>query len=101
MTKIKYVGKTPHMVAGKFMYTGDVRDVNPKIAAEFVGDADFVVTPSPLPPSASPLPPNSESANLGEEKEEVTPEPVYESGPDIPFEIVEPVRKVSKRGKKK
>ena len=100
MTKIKYVGKAPRMVAGKFMYTGDVRDANPKIAAEFVGDADFVVdmpAPSPLPAL-----PQMEEHNLEEEVQAVTPEPVYESVPDLPFEIVEePVKKVSKRGKKK
>jgi hypothetical protein len=94
MTKIIYKGKTPRMVAGKFMFTGDVRDVNPKIAAGFVGNADFVVeTPSILPPSASPLPPNSESANLREEKEE--------QERNLEEEKVEAPVRVTKRGKRK
>jgi len=44
MTMIRYTGKNPRMVNGRFLYTDDVRDVNPRLAQALVNDPDFVVT---------------------------------------------------------
>ena len=43
MTMIRYTGKSPRMVHGRFMYTDDVRDVNPRLAKSLENDPDFVV----------------------------------------------------------
>jgi len=90
MAKIKNVGSGPRMVVDKFMSPGEERELPAALAKKLIGDDDFLIT-----------------WGVGEEEsavifEVVIPEPVYDSVPDLPFEIVEePVRKVSKRGKKK
>ena len=44
MTMIRYTGKNPRMVNGMFMFTDDLRDVNPRLAQALVNDPDFVIT---------------------------------------------------------
>jgi hypothetical protein len=85
MAKIKNVGRGTRRIVGTFMLPGEELELPDALAKKLIGDDDFVIT-------------------WGEAvvSEVVIPEPVYESAPDLPFEIVEePVKKVSKRGKKK
>jgi hypothetical protein len=82
MVKILYKGTRPFMLDGLYIHNDEVRNVTEETAKSLEGNPNFEIVDQPAVM--------------------VTPEPVYEIEPDLPFEIVEePVRKVSKRGKKK
>jgi len=83
MTMIRYTGKSPRMVNGMFMFTDDLRDVNPKLAKVLAFDPNFVITwkedevqpavvekvPAPVPMGNVVLMPEAVNTT-------VTPEPV-------------------------
>lgn len=101
MATVKYLGKSPRMVAGTFMTTGDVREVNDKLAKALQADPNFVVS-GLVEVQVAEVPEVAEEAEVPEEPkvEEVLWEPETPS-PALPQMKEHNLEKGAKRSRSK